>query len=356
MRTTTPPPRVLPQVGSTETTPFTRQLAALLKAGVPILQALDILGNGHSNPKMTILLRHIHHEVQAGRPLSQALARSTSFSPLYCQLVKAGEMAGILDSILERLAIYLEKSATLKRKVKTALLYPSAVLIMAAIVITLIMIYVIPTFKTVFASFGASLPAPTQWVIALSDFLTQHAGWLLLLGLSGGYSLHKVWRHNPNIQYRVDQWLLHLPVVGSLLTKTVLARWLHTLSVLFAAGIPLVAALEAVGDIADNAVYARATRQVQHEVATGTALSQALLHTKIFPALVSQMCAVGETSGALEHLLLQTGNFYEQEVDSMVAGLASLLEPFIMAILGTLIGSIVVAMYLPIFKLGQVVS
>jgi type IV pilus assembly protein PilC len=301
------------------------------------------------------LLRQIRQEVQAGLPLSQALSSSANFSPLYCQLVKAGEMAGILDSILERLALYLEKSATLRRKVKAALMYPSAVLVMAGLVITLIMIYVIPTFKTVFASFGASLPTPTQWVIALSDFLLQRIGWLLLASGLCLYGLRHIWRRSPAVQYHLDLWLLKLPVVGNLLRKTVLARWLHTLSALFAAGIPLVQALEAVGNSADNAVYVRATRQVQYAVGTGTALSQALVHTGAFPALVSQMCAIGETSGTLEHLLLQTGDFYEQEVVSMIASLSSLLEPFVMAILGSLIGSIVVAMYLPIFKLGQVV-
>lgn len=335
---------------------FTRQLATMMKAGVPLLQAFDIVGRGNPNPSVARLLYEIRTDVETGTSLSAAFRKHPAhFNSLYCNLVEAGEAAGILEDILDRLSTYLEKTEAIKSKVKSALMYPTAVLVVAFIVVSVIMIFVVPAFKEVFTSFGADLPAPTLAVIAMSEFFVAY--WWLIFGALGGglYFFFQAWKRSEKVQHFMDRLLLRLPIFGQLVEKSVVARWTRTLSTMFAAGVPLVDALDSVGGAAGNSVYADATAKIQQEVATGTALTQAMNNTGIFPSMVLQMCAIGEESGSIDHMLGKAADFYEQEVDDMVAGLSSLMEPIIIVILGTIIGGIVVAMYLPIFKLGAVV-
>jgi type IV pilus assembly protein PilC len=335
---------------------FTRQLATMMKAGVPLLQAFDIVARGSTNPRLTKLLTEIRTDVETGTSLSVAFRKHPmQFNALYCNLVEAGEQGGILEQLLERLAIYEEKTMQLKQKIKSALVYPVAVLVVAFVVLTIIMIFVIPSFKEVFTSFGADLPAPTLAVMWLSEQFVSY--WYIIFGviIGGGYFFIQSWRRSEKMQMAMDRLLLKAPVFGDLIRKAVLARWTRTLSTMFGAGVPLVEALDSVGGAAGNAVYAQATEQIQKEVSTGTALTMAMQNTGVFPTMVLQMASIGEESGSLDHMLGKAAEFYEEEVDEMVKGLSSLMEPFIIVILGVLIGGIVVSMYLPIFKLGQVV-
>ena len=335
---------------------FTRQLATMMKAGVPLLQAFDIVGRGATNPRLTKLLADIRSDVETGTSLSSAFRKHPMhFDALYCNLVEAGEAGGILEALLDRLAIYQEKTLALKAKIKSALMYPVAVLVVAFIVLVVIMIKVIPTFKEVFASFGADLPAPTLMVIAMSEFFVAY--WMLIFGLlgGGGYVFLQTWKRSEKMQMVMDRLLLRLPVFGDLINKSVIARWTRTLSTMFAAGVPLVEALDSVGGASGNAVYAEATAKIQRDVSTGSALTTSMLGTGVFPTMVIQMTSIGEESGSLDHMLGKAAEFYEDEVDEMVKGLSSLMEPIIIVVLGTIIGGIVVAMYLPIFKIGAVV-
>ncbi len=335
---------------------FTRQLATMMKAGVPLLQAFDIVARGANNPRLTKLLTDIRTDVETGTSLSVAFRKHPmQFNALYCNLVEAGEQGGILEQLLERLAIYEEKTMALKQKIKSALVYPVAVLVVAFIVLTIIMLFVIPAFKEVFSSFGADLPAPTLAVMWLSEQFVAY--WWLIFGVifGGGYFFMQSWKRSEKMQIAMDRLLLRLPVFGDLIRKSVLARWTRTLSTMFGAGVPLVEALDSVGGASGNAVYQIATDQIQKEVSTGTALTMAMQNTGVFPTMVLQMTAIGEESGSLDHMLGKAAEFYEDEVDEMVKGLSSLMEPFIISILGVLIGGIVVSMYLPIFKLGAVV-
>ena len=335
---------------------FTRQLATMMKAGVPLLQSFDIVGRGSTNPRMTKLLNDIRSDVETGTSLSSAFRKHPMyFDALYCNLVEAGEAGGILEALLDRLAIYQEKTMAIKSKIKSALMYPVAVVVVAFVVLTVIMIFVIPAFEDVFKSFGADLPAPTLAVIWMSKFFV--AWWWAMLGLigGGGYFFMQSWKRSAKMQMTMDRLLLRAPVFGDLILKSVIARWTRTLSTMFAAGVPLVEALDSVGGASGNAVYAQATDQIQKDVSTGSALTTSMTATGVFPTMVLQMAAIGEESGSLDHMLGKAAEFYEDEVDEMVKGLSSLMEPFIIVILGTLIGGIVVSMYLPIFKLGQVV-
>lgn len=335
---------------------FTRQLATMMKAGVPLLQAFDIVGRGNPNPSVTKLLNDIRTDVETGTSLSVAFRKfPIYFDNLYCNLVEAGESAGILDQLLDRLAVYMEKTEAIKSKIKSALMYPITVLIVAFVVVAVIMIFVIPSFKQVFTSFGGELPMPTLVVIAMSEFFIQY--WYLIFGGIGGgvYFFLESWKRNEKMQRVMDRVMLKLPIFGILVEKSCIARWTRTLSTMFAAGVPLVEALDSVGGASGNAVYTDATLKIQQEVSTGTALTAAMTNANLFPSMVLQMCAIGEESGSIDHMLGKAADFYEAEVDDMVAGISSLMEPIIIVILGTIIGGIVVAMYLPIFKLGQVV-
>ena len=335
---------------------FTRQLATMMKAGVPLLQAFDIVARGATNPRLTKLLTDIRSDVETGTSLSSAFRKHPMhFDALYCNLVEAGEAGGILEQLLDRLAIYQEKTLAIKQKIKSALMYPVAVIIVAFIVLTVIMIFVIPAFEDVFKSFGGELPAPTLAVIAMSKFFVSW-WWLMAIVIGGGgFFFFQSWKRSEKMQIAMDRLLLRLPVFGDLIHKSVIARWTRTLSTMFAAGVPLVEALDSVGGASGNAVYQIATDQIQRDVSTGSALTTSMTSTGVFPTMVLQMAAIGEESGSLDHMLNKAAEFYEEEVDDMVKGLSSLMEPFIIVILGTLIGGIVVSMYLPIFKLGAVV-
>jgi type IV pilus assembly protein PilC len=344
------------KITAKDLTLFTRQLATMMKAGVPLLQAFDIVGRGNANPSVTRLLNDIRNDVETGTSLSTAFRKyPIYFDNLYCNLVEAGEQAGILDQLLDRLAVYMEKTQAIKSKIKSALMYPISVVVVAFVVVAVIMIFVVPAFKQVFSSFGADLPAPTLMVIGMSEFFVAW-WWLIFGGIGGGlYFFFQAWQRNRKMQQYMDRLMLRIPVFGALIDKSCIARWTRTLSTMFAAGVPLVEALDSVGGAAGNWLYEEATLKIQHEVSTGTSLTAAMANAHLFPSMVLQMCAIGEESGSIDHMLGKAADFYEAEVDDMVAGLSSLMEPIIIVFLGTIVGGIVVAMYLPIFKLGQVV-
>jgi type IV pilus assembly protein PilC len=335
---------------------FTRQLSTMLKAGVPLMQSFDIVGRGHANPSMARLMNDIRMDIETGTSLNQAFRKyPLYFDALFCNLVAAGEQAGILETLLDRLAMYQEKTIALKGKIKKALFYPVSIILVAILVTAIIMIFVIPSFKNVFSSFGADLPAPTLIVIAMSDFFVKY--WYIVFGLlfGGIYFLVQAWKRSSKVQALVDRSLLKLPVLGEMLQKASIARWSRTLATTFAAGVPLVEALDSVGPAAGNYVFKEATKSVQTEVNVGTSLAQAMQNTGVFPNMAVQMTQIGEESGSLDSMLSKVADYYEREVDETVDALASLMEPLIMVVLGTVIGGIVIAMYMPIFKLGQVV-
>ncbi len=344
------------RVGEKEVTFFTRQLATMLRAGVPLLQAFDIVARGHTNARFSRLMLDIKGRIEAGSSLSQAFREHPAqFDNLYCNLVAAGETSGMLDAILERLATYKEKILAIKSKIKSALFYPISVIVVAIVVVWVIMIWVIPAFKQVFTSFGADLPAPTLMVMAISDIFVTY-WWLGLMVIGGAlFAFFTLLRRSTSFRYTVDRLSLKIPIVGDILEKATIARWTRTLSTMFAAGVPLVESLDAVAGAAGNSVYATATKRIQTEVSTGASLTNAMSNTKLFPSMVLQMTQIGEESGSLDGMLSKIAEFYEREVDDAVAALSSLLEPIIIVFLGVVIGGLVVAMYLPIFKLGSVV-
>ncbi len=335
---------------------FTRQLATMMKAGVPLLQSFEIVAKGASNPAVARLLTEIKTEVETGSSLAAAFRKyPLYFDALFCNLVQAGEAAGILETLLDRLATYTEKILAIKSKIKSALFYPVAIIAVAFIITAVIMIFVIPAFKSVFASFGADLPAPTLVVMAISEYFVQY-WWLIFLVLGGSiYGFLEAWKRSLSVQIFMDRLALKLPIFGDVIRKSTIARWTRTLSTMFAAGVPLVEALESVGGAAGNYVYLVATKQIQSEVSTGTALTVSMQAANVFPSMVIQMVSIGEETGALDSMLGKVADFYEAEVDDAVEALSSLMEPMIMVVLGTLIGGMVVAMYLPIFKLGGAV-
>ena len=335
---------------------FTRQLATMMKAGVPLLQSFDIVSKGHSNPSMAKLIQDLRADIETGTSLNNAFRKyPLYFDALFCNLVGAGEQAGILEDLLTRLAVYKEKTLAIKSKIKSALMYPVSILGIAFIVTAIIMIWVVPAFKSVFASFGADLPGPTLIVMGISDFFVEW-WWAIFSSLFAGiYFFFQSWRRSTKMQRTMDLLLLKVPIFGPVIRKAAIARWTRTLATMFAAGVPLVEALDSVGGAAGNAVYLEATRRIQNEVSTGTSLTMAMQNADVFPPLVTQMVAIGEESGALDAMLAKVAGFFEEEVDEAVAALSSLMEPLIMVILGVIIGGLVVAMYLPIFKLGSVV-
>jgi type IV pilus assembly protein PilC len=344
------------KVSDKDITLFTRQLATMMKAGVPLLQSFDIVAKGASNPGVAKLLIEIKTEVETGSSLAAAFRKyPLYFDALFCNLVAAGEQAGILEQLLERLATYKEKILAIKSKIKSALFYPVAIIAVAFIITAVIMIFVIPAFKQVFTSFGADLPAPTLLVMAISDTFVQY--WYLIFGVIGGgiYGFLEAWKRSLPVQIAMDRFMLKLPVFGDLVRKSTIARWTRTCSTMFAAGVPLVEALDSVGGASGNYVYLIATKQIQAEVMTGGALTVAMENAKVFPSMVIQMVSIGEETGALDSMLSKIADFYEAEVDDAVEALSSLMEPMIMVVLGTLIGGMVIAMYLPIFKIGQAV-
>jgi len=335
---------------------FTRQLATMLKAGVPLLQAFDITARSHSNPSLQRLLADIKADVESGSSMSTAFRKHPRyFDGLFCNLVNAGEQAGILDGVLDRLATYKEKMLAIKGKIKSALFYPVMVVTVAFIITAGIMIFVIPSFKTLYAGSGQGLPALTEGVIFVSDMFVEW--WYVIFGaLFGGlYALSYSLKHSPKFKAKVDAWILKVPVFGPLIEKATVSRWSRTFSSMFAAGVPMVESLDSVAGASGNNVFYEATMRIKSEVATGTSLAASLQGTGVFPNMLIQMVAIGEESGALDTMLTKVADYYEREVDDAVAGISSLMEPIIMVVLGTLIGTIVIAMYLPIFKMGSVV-
>ena len=344
------------KVSEKDITLFTRQLATMMKAGVPLLQSFDIVAKGNDNPSVSKLVQDIRSDVETGTSLNQAFRKfPLYFDPLFCNLVGAGEQAGILEDLLTRLAIYKEKTMAIKGKIKSAMFYPVSILAVAFIVTAVIMIWVVPAFKEVFKSFGADLPAPTLMVMAMSDFMV--ANWYIIFGLlfGGLYLFFQSWKRSLKMQRSMDKLLLKLPIFGAVIRKATIARWTRTLATMFAAGVPLVESLDSVGGASGNAVYLDATKRIQTEVSTGVSLTVAMQNSDVFPNMVTQMVSIGEESGSLDNMLGKVADFYEDEVDEAVSSLSSLMEPLIMVILGVLIGGLVIAMYLPIFKLGSVV-
>ncbi len=343
-------------VSDKDVTLFTRQLATMMKAGVPLLQSFDIVGKGHANPAVARLLMEIKTDVETGSALAAAFRKHPlHFDALFCNLVAAGEQAGILETLLDRLANYKEKILAIKSKIKSALFYPVAIIVVAFIITAVIMIYVIPAFKQVFTSFGADLPAPTLLVMAISDVFVKY--WYIIFAAIGGgaWGFLALWKRSVPVQIFMDRLMLKLPIFGDLVKKSTIARWTRTLSTMFAAGVPLVEALDSVGGASGNYVYVIATKEIQRKVSGGTSLTASMQESNVFPNMVIQMVSIGEESGALDSMLGKVADFFEAEVDDAVAGISSLMEPLIMVVLGVLIGGMVIAMYLPIFKIGQAV-
>ena len=335
---------------------LTRQLATMLKAGIPVVQALDILGKGATNPKLQSLIISIRTDIESGVNFSDALRKHPKyFNELFANLVAAGEQSGSLDNMLARIATYREKTESLKGKIKKALFYPTAIIIVAFLITAALLIFVVPQFEQVFQSFGAELPVPTQIVINLSEVFQKY-WYIIFMAIAGAIAvLRHLKLHSKKFAYGVDKLLLRLPIIGIILTKATVARFARTLATTFAAGLPLVDALQAVAGASGNILYAEATLRIREEVATGKQIQLAVKETNLFPAMVVQMIAIGEESGSLEFMLSKVADFYEEEVDNAVDSLSSLLEPVIMVLLGVIIGGLVISMYLPIFQLGNVI-
>jgi type IV pilus assembly protein PilC len=336
---------------------FSRQLATMMSAGIPIVQAFEIIGNGHEKPAMQRLVLDIKQSVESGSTLKESLAKHPlHFDDLFVNLVEAGEQAGALESLLDKIATYKEKTEALKKKIKKALFYPAAVLVVAIVVSLVLLIFVIPQFEELFKGFGADLPAFTQAVVNLSRFV-QHQGWWMIMVVVGAvWGFMYMFRRSKPMRLTIDRMMLKFPIIGPILIKAAIARFARTLSTMFAAGVPLVEAMQSVAGATGNIVYEEAVLKMKDEVATGGRLQRAMENTGLFPNMVVQMIAVGEESGSLDTMSAKVAEFYEQEVDNAVDSMSSLLEPLIMAVLGVLVGSMVIAMYLPIFKLGQVVG
>ncbi|MBK5930092.1 type II secretion system protein F [Halochromatium salexigens] len=335
---------------------FSRQLATMMAAGVPLVQSFEIVGRGHNNPSMQALLLHIKGDIESGTSMAAALRKHPAcFDELVCNLVAAGEQAGVLDILLDKIATYKEKTESIKGKLKKAMFYPAAVIIVAIIVTVVIMLFVIPQFKALFSSFGADLPAFTLLVIAISDVMRNY--WLLMaVGVAAlVFAIISTFKRSRAFRDTLDRTALHMPVIGTILRKAAVARFARTLSTLFAAGVPLVDALESVSGATGSVVYANAVKVMRDDIATGQSLQLAMQQRGLFPHMVVQMTAIGEESGALDAMLAKVADFYEEQVDNAVDALSSLLEPLIMIVIGALVGSLVVAMYLPIFKLATVI-
>jgi type IV pilus assembly protein PilC len=335
---------------------FARQLATMMSAGIPLVQSFDIIGAGHENPAVQKLVLAIKGDVEGGNSLAAALAKHPlHFDDLFVSLVAAGEQAGALENLLDKIATYKEKTEAIKKKIKKALFYPAAVVVVAIVVTVILMIYVIPEFESLFQGFGADLPAFTRMVIDMSKFV-QARGWLVLLATVGAVvGLLHAKKRSRAVQHFLDRAMLRIPIVGPILNKSAIARYARTLSTTFAAGVPLVEALDSVAGACGNIVFETGVQRMRDEVATGQRLQRAMENTNLFPNMVNQMIAVGEESGSLDAMSAKVADFYEEEVDNAVDSMSSLLEPLIMAILGVLVGGLVIAMYLPIFKMGAVV-
>jgi type IV pilus assembly protein PilC len=336
---------------------FSRQLATMMSSGVPLVQAFDIIGRGHENKGMQDLLVAIKTDIEGGSNLSDALAKHPyHFDELFVNLVQAGEHAGILDNVLDKIATYKEKTESIKAKIKKALFYPTAVLVVAFLITAILMIFVVPEFAKLFQGFGADLPAMTKFVVSLSEIF-QHYWWAIFGVIIGAIvAMVQAKKRSRKFNHFLDRFLLKVPIIGMILNKAAIARFSRTLSTMFAAGVPLVEAMTSVAGAVGNVVYGEATIKMRDEVATGTQLNVSMQKSNLFPNMVVQMTAIGEEAGSVDAMLAKVADFYEEEVDNAVDSLSSLLEPFIMVILGTIVGGLVVAMYMPIFQMGKVVG
>lgn len=335
---------------------FTRQLSTMMKAGLPLMQAFDIVAKGHDNAAMTQMLMVVRADVEQGNSLATAFSKHPKyFDKFYVNLVGAGEAGGVLEALLDKLATYKEKTESIKKKVKSALTYPISIVVVAIVLILVMMMFVLPEFGKVYESMGAELPALTQFMMNLSDFFVSF-GWLVIIFLVGLVVGFIQWhKRSPKLQKRIDAWLLELPIFGDIVRKATIARWARTTATLFAAGVPLVEALDSVAGASGNAIYEEATNEIRAKVNQGISLTSGMQATNLFPNLVVQMASIGEESGSLDDMLNKTAEFYEEEVDTAVASLSSLMEPIIMVVLGGIVGVILVAMYLPLFNLGNAI-
>ena len=338
-------------------TVFTRQLATMMKAGLPLMQAFEIVARGHSNPSMTEILMHVRSDVEQGSALGKSFSKYPKyFDRFYCNLVSAGESGGVLESLLDKLAVYKEKTQAIKKKVKTALTYPIAIIVVAIALIFIMMMFVLPAFKEVYANMGAELPSLTQLVMNLSDLFVDYGWIMIILLIVSAFGLYKLHEKSPTFQKRIDALILRLPVFGTIVRKATIARWARTTSTLFAAGVPLVEVLDSVAGASGNILYEEATQDIRAKVTQGLSLTSSMQSTDMFPNMVIQMAAIGEESGSLDDMLNKAAEFYEDEVDNSVSRLSALMEPIIMVVLGSLIGILLIAMYLPLFNLGNVVG
>ena len=338
-------------------TVFTRQLATMMKAGLPLMQAFEIVARGHSNPSMTEMLMQVRADVEQGSALGKSFAKYPKyFDRFYCNLVSAGESGGVLESLLDKLAVYKEKTQAIKKKVKTALTYPIAIIVVAVALIFIMMMFVLPAFKEVYANMGAELPRLTQLVMSLSDLFVDYGWIMIILLIVSAFGLYKLHEKSPTFQKRIDALILRLPVFGAIVRKATIARWARTTSTLFAAGVPLVEVLDSVAGASGNILYEEATQDIRAKVTQGLSLTSSMQSTDMFPNMVIQMAAIGEESGSLDDMLNKAAEFYEDEVDNSVSRLSHLMESIIMVVLGSLIGILLIAMYLPLFNLGNVVG
>lgn len=338
-------------------TVFTRQLATMMKAGLPLMQAFEIVARGHSNPSMTEMLMQVRSDVEQGSALGKSFSKYPKyFDRFYCNLVSAGESGGVLESLLDKLAVYKEKTQAIKKKVKTALTYPIAIIVVAIALIFIMMMFVLPAFKEVYANMGAELPDLTQLVMNLSDLFVDYGWIMIILLIASAFGLYKLHEKSPTFQKRIDALILRLPVFGAIVRKATIARWARTTSTLFAAGVPLVEVLDSVAGASGNILYEEATQDIRAKVTQGLSLTSSMQSTDMFPNMVIQMAAIGEESGSLDDMLNKAAEFYEDEVDNSVTRLSHLMEPIIMVVLGSLIGILLIAMYLPLFNLGNVVG
>ncbi len=338
-------------------TVFTRQLATMMKAGLPLMQAFEIVARGHSNPSMTEMLMQVRSDVEQGSALGKSFSKYPKyFDRFYCNLVSAGESGGVLESLLDKLAVYKEKTQAIKKKVKTALTYPIAIIVVAVALIFIMMMFVLPAFKEVYANMGAELPGLTQLVMNLSDLFVDYGWIMIILLIASAFGLYKLHEKSPTFQKRIDALILRLPVFGTIVRKATIARWARTTSTLFAAGVPLVEVLDSVAGASGNILYEEATQDIRAKVTQGLSLTSSMQSTDMFPNMVIQMAAIGEESGSLDDMLNKAAEFYEDEVDNSVSRLSALMEPIIMVVLGSLIGILLIAMYLPLFNLGNVVG
>ena len=338
-------------------TVFTRQLATMMKAGLPLMQAFEIVARGHSNPSMTEMLMQVRSDVEQGSALGKSFSKYPKyFDRFYCNLVSAGESGGVLESLLDKLAVYKEKTQAIKKKVKTALTYPIAIIVVAIALIFIMMMFVLPAFKEVYANMGAELPSLTQLVMSLSDLFVDYGWIMIILLIVSAFGLYNLHEKSPTFQKRIDALILRLPVFGTIVRKATIARWARTTSTLFAAGVPLVEVLDSVAGASGNILYEEATQDIRAKVTQGLSLTSSMQSTDMFPNMVIQMAAIGEESGSLDDMLNKAAEFYEDEVDNSVSRLSALMEPIIMVVLGSLIGILLIAMYLPLFNLGNVVG